>query len=799
MLGERRADLAAIALLLALPLVLFWRTLSGTMVVAGYDLILYSYPYRVATARAVTHGQFPFWNPDLFGGVPFLANIQAAVLYPFNLLFIWPGGPQLLSWSIIVHLALAGIFLFAFARAALRLSPAPAALAAVAFAASGFAIAQSEHLNQIDALPWVPALLLAFDRAYVTRRPAWSAALAVMLALQIFAGHPQDVYYGLLLLALWAVVLLLRSRAAGARSMFLPLLSPLIGLAAGVLLSAVQLLPTVELTRYSIRSGGLPWSEATAFSLPGRGVLGNLLPDYTAGLYTEWAGYIGLLATVLAVFAVIRRWRDPAVAVLALAALLALLFALGPLTPVFWLGYHLLPGVASFRVPARALLVSTVAGSLLAGVGAAELLRLLGERRWRAALWPAGLAFLLLLLEAGGYALQHLRPHLSLLKVFQTPIPGRQLVIWLVIVLALAGGTLTLRGRRRVWMSLLLPAIAAVEMVLAAQPLNPLHALPASIYQPNTTLDSGLPSDTSPYRSLSLAGLTDQQLNGGLSDPRFRAYTARRGIDQPDFAMQVGRATLDGYDGGILPLASYVRFRSLLLPPGTTNVPDYPLIVETDQVVRPDLLALLGVSRILVQATAVAPPGSSLAPARVIGSVLVLENPSALPRAFLIHDVQASQGSQQDLSRLASAALNPLSQAIASQPCAGQPSSGADRVQLTANSENALEVSVSSDSPGLLVVSNADYPGWQAQVDGHAAPVVQVDDFLQGVCLAPGTHRVQLAFTPTGWPLAIGLSLLGLLLVLYLGVAGNLRRRLALQLTHDRRQRRDHLADEALS
>jgi hypothetical protein len=789
------ADLAAGSVLIALPLVLFWPTLSGKLVVAGYDLILYSYPYRVAAATAIRHGQFPFWNPDLFGGVPFLANIQAAVLYPFNLLFVWPGGPQLLSWSIIVHLALAGLFFYAFARKALALRTAAAVLAAIAFSASGYAIAQSEHLNQADALPWVPALVLAFDRAYVTRRPIWSATLGLILALQIFAGHPQDVYFGVLLVVVWAIVLLWRRRGAGARMMLRPLLSPLLGLFAGLLTAAVQLIPTLELTRFSYRSGGLPWAEATAFSLPGHGVLGNLLPDYVSPLYTEYAGYIGLLATVLALFALVRLWRQATVAVLGTTAVLAVLFALGHATPVFWLAYHLLPGVSSFRVPARALLVSTFAGSALAGVGADEVDRLLRARQWRLAALPVAFAGGLLLLEAAAYGLQRLRPQLALLKIVQTPIPAQQLLIWSAIV-ALMGLGLLLARRHTQLMSLLLVAIAFAEMVLAAQPLNPLHALPGTLYQPSAALDTLLPSDRSPYRTLSLAGLTDQQLNDSLPDPRFHAYTTRRSLDQPDFPLQDGHATLDGYDGGLLPLASYLQFRRLLLPPATPNVPDYPLIVLTDRPWRPDLLGLLGVRDVLVQAGSSSIDPSLFTVIGEAGTVVVLENRAVQPRAFLVHHVVTSRGSSPDFSTLQQPDFDPATSAIASAACPSSPSTGGDGVTLLSNDLQSLQVRTSSDSPSLLVVSSIAYPGWSARLDGRSAPLLTVDDLVQGVCLPAGQHRIELRFTPTAWPLAMAASGLGLLLVLYLGLADYFQRPLPFQLPDERRQRREHLPSE---
>ena len=62
-------------------------------------------------------GHLPLWNPYLFLGVPFLANPQAAVLYPLH----WPSGwlppDQALVWSALLHVWLAAGFTYVFAGA----------------------------------------------------------------------------------------------------------------------------------------------------------------------------------------------------------------------------------------------------------------------------------------------------------------------------------------------------------------------------------------------------------------------------------------------------------------------------------------------------------------------------------------------------------------------------------------------------------------------------------------------------------------------------------------------------------
>ena len=80
-------SLAPGLLLAAITAALCWRLLSGQFVVTGYDTLTYFYPYRAYAGEVIRSGQLPHWNPYLFYGVPFLANIQTAVFYPLNALF----------------------------------------------------------------------------------------------------------------------------------------------------------------------------------------------------------------------------------------------------------------------------------------------------------------------------------------------------------------------------------------------------------------------------------------------------------------------------------------------------------------------------------------------------------------------------------------------------------------------------------------------------------------------------------------------------------------------------------------
>ena len=150
----------------------------------------------------------PLWNPYLFLGVPFLANPQAAVLYPLHWPLSWLRPEQALIWSALLHVWLAAGFTYTFARRSLGRSRLAAWLAGLIFGLGGFTLARVENINQLNALAWLPALLWLYDetaRAASGRsRIRWGAALAVAIALQLLAGHTQTTFVNMVGLGLWA-------------------------------------------------------------------------------------------------------------------------------------------------------------------------------------------------------------------------------------------------------------------------------------------------------------------------------------------------------------------------------------------------------------------------------------------------------------------------------------------------------------------------------------------------------------------------------------------------------------------
>src|SRR3989344_6452348 len=121
------------------------------------------YPWRHFTVQSLMSRQIPYWNPNSFAGNPHLANIQSAVLSPFNVLFFIL--PFIDAWSLLVLLQplLAGIFMILFLRE-LRISKVGSTIGSVAFMFCGFVITWMVYGTLAMAIIFLPLVLYCIQK-----------------------------------------------------------------------------------------------------------------------------------------------------------------------------------------------------------------------------------------------------------------------------------------------------------------------------------------------------------------------------------------------------------------------------------------------------------------------------------------------------------------------------------------------------------------------------------------------------------------------------------------------------------
>jgi hypothetical protein len=140
------------------------------------------------------------------------------------------------------------------------------------------------------------------------------------------------------------------------------------------------------------------------------------------------------------------------------------------------------------------------------------------------------------------------------------------------------------------------------------------------------------------------------------------------------------------------------------------------------------------------------------------GEIVIYENRDVLPRVYFVTDADIMDSDEDVLRELANDTFNPrelvllsrddnLPPGIATLP--GQAAgSGDSSVQVDRYDTEKIVIAVHQERPGILVVSDVYYPGWNAYVDGNPAPLFPADYAFRGVYLEPGDHTVTMTYEP---------------------------------------------------
>src|SRR5258708_1463438 len=323
-------------------------------------------------SEALHAGHLPFWTPYLFSGFPFLADLQVGAWYPLNWPFFLAGiTPSSISLELVLHSLIACGGAYALGVHLIG-KPLPALATAMFYGLSGWVGTHSQHVGRFQPaawLPWLVLLLAKLGERLSLSRLALASLLGAALALP---GHFQVALYAVSGAGAWALLGSVSRRAwRNPYRLAVGLLALGLG---GALLSAIMILPALELVGLSLRT------RLNAREIPDLGYfqLDSLLtlvqPDHYGLLSGAYSGpgdvtqhyfYASILLVPLAVLGT-RNARA-----LRMALLLGLPFvwyALGPAGGLFRVIAGL-PGFSSVELPMHGWFLPALGLALLGGSG----------------------------------------------------------------------------------------------------------------------------------------------------------------------------------------------------------------------------------------------------------------------------------------------------------------------------------------------------------------------------------------------------------------------------------------------
>src|SRR5215210_3949944 len=189
---------------------LAYPALAGRFLVNSHsDQYIAGYAFREFAASALrATGQFPLWNPYLFGGMPYIAAMHGDIFYPTFLLRMVMPTDVAMTWGFIIHVFLAGLFTFGFLRA-VGYGFYGSLVGGIAYMMSGqiASYVSPGHDGKLFVSALFPlALWMLYRGMRLGRASSWGA-LALIVGLAVLSPHPQLLQYMLLASGAYALFL----------------------------------------------------------------------------------------------------------------------------------------------------------------------------------------------------------------------------------------------------------------------------------------------------------------------------------------------------------------------------------------------------------------------------------------------------------------------------------------------------------------------------------------------------------------------------------------------------------------
>ncbi len=662
------------------------------------DVITQIYPWKKLTIDTWKSGEVPLWNPNSFSGTPHAGNYQSAVFSPINLLFFIL--PFIDAWSIMILLQplLAGLFMYLFVRSLDR-SREASLIAAIAFMFCGFMVVWMAYGTLGYAALFLPLIFWGVRKKY-----GW--AISTGIALSLLSGHFQVSIY--VIGAATAYIFWKRQWRA------------FLFVFCGILIAAPQILLTFRAFGNSARSTGVVRGEV----IPWVYLMTLISPDFFGnpvtrndwfGHYAEWAGFIGVIPFILALFSIGRNTFKHISFFVLLAAISLLLALPSPLNDLLYL---LKIPVLSGSAASRIIFLAGFSLSVMSAYGLDKL-----KEKKHSILFPAAC-----LVFVGAT---------WLVLLFGKPLPADKLSIAThnfilpSVFVVLSAVALVVRKKFVLYILIGLAAFDVFRFAAKWMPFEPRQFMFPQVK--------------------SLQYLT-----------KYIGYNRVFGTIGGEVGNMLNIPLVEGYDA--VYQARYGEFinavsKGYISPAGRSIV-----LFDKSGLYKTEALQVLGIRYIYHRLSdgrnVWAFPYWEYPGMRSIYSdekYEIFEYPDAYPRAFL-----ASSYVVGDIHTLFSQDLNRRDTLVLEKKPLVEPQPGPGSAEIVSYTPDRIMVKTNSSSPKLLFLSDVYDAGWHASVDGKESRVYRADYDFRAVEVPAGNHTVILTYTPDEFKWGIMLSIIGI-------------------------------------
>ena len=683
-------------------------------------------------------GEILKWNPYIFSGYPIYANGHSSFHNPFRLLFNLLFPPVFArDLTIFFHMLLTGIFTFLFLRE-LGFSFFPSLFGGTVWEFCAHNTALIEWLWGPMASAYLVMLLYFFIKTLKTGRLYWFALTAIAFCLSLMCGNLQwSLYIFLTWFSFYLFYLyeFLRERNLKKALNLTYIFSGIFIL--GFLLSSIEIIPTIELLRYSSEQRFLityeeyKWDFMSSYSI----FVSSLLYPRLLGTpfdqinfrqagithYYIINGYIGILPLLFLVCGVVLSWKKRDVRFFLI--LFVITWLIGIRTP---LGYLLLKIPFLNRLfHDRILFISSFFGMLLSIEG---LERLLEEERRKANsfilfIFPIFYIFLCSILF---FLWRDAIPE-SWLSPLNTAIS--------LPFLFLLSSSVLFAGR--------IYGMGKGYFVVFSFILTLLDLIPLGMISNNCDSTN------------SLRVMEDIRKN-------LKAQNRERiaGV-RTNLPVILRISSPEGYDS-VYP----DWYFKAIYPRATRKEMRWEVSMEPQSVIT----RLLGVKYLI--------PNGELHPIhnplktegleflKSINGLMVYEVKNALPRVFVPQRF-VILNENDSIKYLHQSDFNPDEFLILTDIPDEFPAQGmSGRAEILSYEPHRVLIEAKMETDGFLVLTDTYYPGWKVYVDREETKIYRAYSFLRAIFLKKGTHEILFVFSPPLYKAGKIITLISIILII---------------------------------
>jgi hypothetical protein len=706
-------------------------------------------PFNRFVSTSLKRGDFPLWNPYTgLAGSPLLADGHTGPLEPLQFFFYfipdqyWPYAVDI---QLLLRFFLAGFFCYLFARR-LKIGFLGGISGGILFMLSSYFVTFGNH-PQIKTEALLPLALYGYDRLadFEDRQGSWFCALFIGWA--IIAAMPESTFFVLFLGTLWYFYKSLIYSNWRKRT-FAEVKNTLLRYAGsttlGLMVSAVYLLPFLEFVSIAktIHSSGTTGAvyETVYSSSYSLWMLSNLIfPD--RNFFYLRLGFFSIFSLVFALQN-LQNWPEHRQNILFFASY-AMVFTLTvyDFPPTNWIrGLPVFNQLVFTKYPIPSI-VFCLAILVAIFIDKAKLLPL-SYRKISISLLTMLVVFIPLLIWGN--------PSTSLSTYFTD---NGFVMISVAVFIAVSIVTVYILSHlykssvisiRVMQVGLLM--IVAIEpfywgmMMTRPERFDPFQAPPFVDY---------LKADKKTFRVFGLDGILYPNISTAyqLADIRWLdALVPQRSYDFSVGFVEPNEASSMRFTGTVMPVSG--NMFDLLNVKYILNENSYHSKILNE------MAAFRGYSLVYQDQ-----------------DVGIYKNENVFPHAFVVHNIVNVLGFDKAINVLTDPNLN-LRQtaAVENLPAElvnlinqndNQIQSVAGEAKLISSGE--MKVEVNTKAPGLLILTDQYYPGWQAFVDGKQATIYAVDGIFRGVFLEEGRHVIEFKYRPPSFIIGAMISLLSLL------------------------------------